>query len=122
MPKQKMNRGAKVSTVDITDNICKDCGAKHEAMKTTWTNGDVVISPPRCKPCQTAYLTNLRVNHTIKDIQLLGNLKGRLTAEQREAVSTAIGNELQVLLDRFAGTAVSAVKFNLAAVPEKVSA
>ena len=113
MPKVKMNRGAKVSTIDITDSICKDCGAKHEAIKTTWTNGDVVISPPRCKPCQTAYLTNLRVNHTIKDIQLLGNLKGRLTAEQRKAVSTAIGNELQVLLDRFAGTAVSAIKFNL---------
>ena len=111
-----MNRGAKVSTVDITDNICKDCSEKHEAMKTTWTNGDIVISPPRCKPCQTAYLTNLRVNHTIKDIQLLGNLKGRLTAEQREAVSTAIGNELQVLLDRFAGTAVSAVSFNLKSV------
>ena len=116
MPKQKMNRGTKVSFVDITDNICKDCGAKHGAMKTTWTNGDIVISPPRCKPCQTAYLTNLRVNHTIKDIQLLGNLKGRLTAEQREAVSTAIGNELQVLLDRFAGTAVSAISFDLKAV------
>ena len=112
----KTNRGAKVSTVDITDNICKDCGAKHDATKVTWTNGDVVISPPRCKACQTAYLTNLRVNHTIKDIQLLGNLKARLTAEQREAVCSAVGNELQVLLDRFAGTAMSAMKFDLKAV------
>jgi len=113
MPKPKTNRGAKVSTIDITDNICKDCGAKHEAVKTTWTNGDIVISPPRCKPCQTAHLTNLRVNGTIKDIQLLGNLKNRLTPEQREAVATTIGNELQVLLDRFAGTATSAMKFDL---------
>ena len=47
MPKQKMNRGSKVSTIDITDNLCKDCGTKHEAIKTTWTNGEVVISPPR---------------------------------------------------------------------------
>jgi len=113
MAKPKTNRGAKVSTVDIMDNICKDCGAKHSAIKTTWTNGDVVVSPPRCKPCQTAHLTNLRVNHTIKDIQLLGNLKARLTTEQREAVATVIGNELQVLLDRYAGTATSAVKFDL---------
>lgn len=116
MAKPKVNRGAKVSTVDITDNICKDCSAKHQAIKTTWTNGDIVVSPPRCKPCQTAHLTNLRVNHTIKDIQLLGNLKGRLTPEQREAVATVIGNELQVLLDRFAGTAMSATRFDLKAV------
>jgi hypothetical protein len=113
MAKPKVNRGAKVSTVDITDNICKDCGAKHQAIKTTWTNGDIVVSPPRCKPCQTAHLTNLRVNHTIKDIQLLGNLKARLSPEQREAVATVIGNELQVLLDRYAGTAMSAMKFDL---------
>lgn len=116
MPKPKTNRGAKVSTVDITDNICKVCGAKHPAMKTVWTNGDIVISPPRCKPCQTTHLTNLRVNHTIKQIQLLGNLKNRLTPEQREAVAAAVGNELQVLLDRFAGTAMSAMKFDLSAV------
>jgi len=113
MAKPKTNRGAKVSTIDITNNVCKDCGAKHEAMKTTWINGDVVISPPRCKPCQTAHLTNLRVNHTIKQIQLLGNLKARLTTEQRDAVASVIGNELQVLLDRFAGTAMSASKFDL---------
>ncbi len=113
MPKVKLNRGAKVSTVDIVGNPCKDCGTKHEASKTVWTNGDIVISPMRCKPCQTAYLTNLRVNHTIKDIQLLGNLKSRLDSGQREAITTAVGNELQVLLDRYAGTAVSAVKFDL---------
>lgn len=114
MPKPKTNRGAKVSTVDITDNICKDCGEKHAATKVTWTNGDIVISPPRCKSCQTAYLTNLRVNNAVKALQLIGNLKSRLTEPgQREAVTTAIGNELQVLLDRFAGTAISAMKFDL---------
>lgn len=113
MAKPKTNRGAKVSTVDITNNVCKDCGAQHAATKVTWTNGDIVISPPRCKPCQTAHLTNLRVNHTIKDIQLLGNLKARLTTDGREAITTIIGDELQVLLDRFAGTATSANKFEL---------
>ena len=116
MPKQKMNRGAKVSTIDITDNICKDCQTKHEAIKTVWTNGDIVISPPRCKLCQTRYLTNLRVNHTIKQIQLLGNLKSRLSTDERQAVAKAVGNELQVLLDRFAGTAMSASKFDLKTV------
>lgn len=118
MPRAKTNRGAKVSTIDITNHVCiaEGCGAKHEATKITWANGDVVISPPRCKVCQTAHLTNLRVNHTIKQIQLLGNLKARLTVEQRNAVSTVIGNELQVLLDRFAGTAMSASKFDLKSV------
>lgn len=116
MPRAKRNRGAKVSTVDITNNTCKDCGTQHTATKVTWTNGDVVISPPRCKVCQTAYLTNLRVNHTIKCIQLLGNLKSRLTTEQRDAVTVVISNELQVLLDRFAGTATSASKFDLKSV------
>ena len=116
MAKPKTNRGAKVSTIDITNNVCKDCGTQHAATKVTWTNGDIVISPPRCKLCQTAYLTNLRVDHTIKQIQLLGNLKSRLSAKQREAVTMVIGNELQVLLDRFAGTATSASKFDLKSV------
>ncbi len=114
--KPKLNRGAKVSTVDVTNNVCKDCQTQHAATKVTWTNGDVVISPPRCVPCQTAHLTNLRVDHTLKQIQLLGNLKSRLSVKQRGAITSAVANELQVLLDRFAGTATSANKFNLKAI------
>lgn len=113
MPKQKKERGAKVSTIDITDNICKECGVKHDAVKTTWTNGDVVVSPPRCKLCQTAHLTNLRVNKTIKDIQLLGNLRTRLSKEQREAVTEAISAEFNVLLDRYSGSTVKSSAFDL---------
>ena len=115
MAKPKLERG-KVISIDMVKSKCIECKGEYEATKTTYENGDIVVSPMRCVPCQTAHLTNLRVNHTIKQIQLLGNLKARLTTEQRDAVAMVIGNELQVLLDRFAGTATSASKFDLKSV------
>ena len=95
---------------------CADCGASFKANKVPMDDGTFLITPTRCDGCQTAHLTNLRVNHTIKQIRLLGNLKSRLTPKEREAVTSAVNNELQVLLDRYAGTATSVSGFNLKAI------
>lgn len=114
MAKKKTDRG-KVKTVDILkDSKCIDCNNVYESTKTVYENGDVVISPQRCKPCQTAYLTNLRVNKTIKDLQLLGNLKARLKSDAaRKVVVDAIGAEFKVLLDRYSGSTVVSSAFDL---------
>jgi len=111
MAKKKQNRG-KFLKLDIIKNKCKDCGKEYEANKMIYENGEV-ITPPRCAPCQTAHLTNLRVNKTIKDFQLLGNLKARLSEVQREAIVDVIGSQLQVLLDRYSGSTVKASAFDL---------
>ena len=113
MAKPKKERG-KVTNIDIVkDNVCKECGVKHAATKTTYENGEIVISPMRCIPCQTAHLTNLRVNKTIKDLSLLGNLRTRLSKEQRDAVITAITAEVEVLMDRYSGSTIKASAFDL---------
>ena len=105
-----------LTKMDIVKNKCKDCQAEYEATKSEFDNGDIVISPPRCPACQTAHLTNLRVNKTIKDMQLLGNLKNRLSDVQREAVVSTISAELNTLLDRYAGSTIKASAFDLKAV------
>ena len=112
MAREKKERG-QVKTIDVVKAKCLECKADYEAMKTTYDNGDIVISPMRCVPCQTAHLTNLRVNKTIKDLSLLGNLRTRLTKEQRDAVITAITAEVEVLMDRYSGSTVKASAFDL---------
>lgn len=111
MVKPKKERTLK--SMDIVKNKCKDCGKEYEATKSEFDNGDITISPPRCVPCQTTHLTELRVNKTIKDISLLGNLKARLSDVQREAVTGAIGNAFNVLLDRYSGSTIKASAFSL---------
>jgi len=117
MAKKKTGQSSErngVKTVDIlNDSKCIACGAKYESTKTVYNNGDVVISPQRCIPCQTAHLTNLRVNKTIKDIQLLGNLKLRLSDIQRQAILDVISNEFNGLCDRYSGSVVKASAFDL---------
>jgi len=113
MAKPKKERG-KVITIDAVKSKCKECKAEYEATKTTYENGEIVISPMRCVPCQTAHLTNLRVNKTIKDISLLGNLKARLNKPgQRDAVIGVITAAVETLMDRFAGNAIQASAFDL---------
>ena len=112
MAREKKERG-QVKTIDVVKAKCLECKAEYEATKTVYENGDVVISPQRCVPCQTAHLTNLRVNKTIKDLSLLGNLRTRLGKEQRDAVITAITAEVEVLMDRYSGSTVKASAFDL---------
>lgn len=115
MAKKKLERG-QVKTIDMVKEKCIECKAEYEGTKTTYENGDIVVSPMRCVPCQTKHLTNLRVNKTIKDFQLLGNLKTRLSDVQREAIVNVIGNQLQVLLDRYSGSTIKASAFDLGKV------
>jgi len=112
MAKQKKERG-QVKTIDIVKEKCIECKAEYEATKTIYENGDVVISPQRCIPCQTAHLTNLRVNKTIKDFQLLGNLKTRLSDVQRQAVIEAVSGAFNVMIDKYSGSIVKASAFDL---------
>ena len=112
MAKPKLERG-QVKTIDVVKAKCIECKTEYEATKTVYENGDVVISPQRCEPCQITHLTNGRVNTTIKKIQLLGNLKTRLSKEQRDAVITAITAEVEVLMDRYSGSTIKASAFDL---------
>ena len=113
MAREKKERG-QVKTIDVVKEKCLECKAEYEATKTTYENGDIVISPQRCVPCQTAHLTNLRVNKTIKDLSLLGNLKARLNEPgQRDAVITAITVAVEVLMDRYSGSTIKASAFDL---------
>jgi hypothetical protein len=111
MPKAKTNRG-KFLKLDIIKNKCKDCGKDYEANKMAYEKGEV-ITPPRCPACQTTHLTNLRVNKTIKDLSLLGNLKARLSDMQRHAVIEAVSAAINTLLDRYSGSTVQASAFDL---------
>ena len=111
MAKQKKERN--LTSMDIVKNKCKDCQTEYDATKSVFDNGDITISPPRCPDCQTAHLTNLRVNKTIKSFQLLCNLKARLTDVQRAAVIEALTNEFNGLLDRYSGSIVKASAFDL---------
>jgi len=112
MAKPKTKDRGKLVSMDIVKNKCKDCGKEYDATKMVYENSEV-ITPPRCIPCQTAHLTNLRVNKTIKDFQLLGNLKARLSEVERKAIVDVIGGQLQVLLDRYSGSTVKASAFDL---------
>ena len=109
--KKKIERALK--SMDIVKNKCKDCGKEYEATKSVFDNGDITISPPRCIPCQTAHLTNLRVAKVTKDLQLIGNLKARLSDIQREAVINVLSAEFNALLDRYSGSTVKASAFDL---------
>ncbi len=92
---------------------CKDCGAAYAANKQPMDDGTTLITPPRCTVCQTAHVTNGRVNKAITSFKHIGNLKSRLTTEQRDAITNVLANELQVLLDVFAGNSISTSGFNL---------
>ena len=101
------------STVGTQTTVCIECQVKYQANKVQKADGTILLTPPRCPTCQTAHLTNIRVNKTIKDFQLLGNLKARLTSAQRDAITDAIGNEYNTLLDRYAGSSVKSSAFDL---------
>jgi len=113
--KKKTDRGT-VKSIDVVKNKCTVHSIDYDATKTVWSNGDTVISPPRCPKCQTVCLTNVRVNKTLKDLSLLGNLKARLTDDQRQAVLQAVGNAFQSLMDRYAGTAIQSSAFDISKI------
>lgn len=105
-----------VSSVPI-QQTCKDCGISYAANNVTMDDNTTLITPPRCDVCQTAHVVNGRVNKAILAFKHIGNCKARLTKEQREAITGVLGNELQVLMDVFAGNSISVSGFNLKNIP-----
>ena len=110
---RKRQKGEKPERIEPLKRKCDVCGAEYTATKQFYANGDIVITPPRCENCQTVHITNLRVNKAIKDFQLLGNLKARLSDVQRQAVIDVLSAEFNSLLDRYSGSTVKASAFDL---------
>lgn len=92
---------------------CKDCGADYTANKNTYENGDIVISPARCEPCQIAVVANLRVANAEKAIALLGNIAKRLNPAQKQVILDYVAGCTTTLADRYSGTAIAASAFDL---------
>ncbi len=121
LPKAKRKRNGEHSKENVVSKevdipaVCTetDCSIQYKAVRITFKNGDVILSPTRCEDCQTAYLANLRVNKVLAGIKHLGNIKSRLSIPQRDAIVKAIHNELTVLLDVYAGTAISTGGFDI---------
>lgn len=111
-PKAGRPKRELVTTIEIA-RTCRNCGAKYTANQNTYKDGTVVITPLRCKGCQTAHVTNGRVNRVITGYKHIGNLKARLSPAEREAIISVLGNELKVLMDVFAGNSVSVGGFSL---------
>lgn len=107
----KMTKETVVKTTQET--TCMDCQKKYDANRIVKPDGTIMLTPPRCEVCQTAHLTNLRVNKTIKDISLLGNLKPRLSDVERAAILEAVSGAFNVLADRYSGSTVKASAFDL---------
>lgn len=106
-PKRKV-----VSSVPI-QQTCMDCGTSYAANNVTFDDKTTLITPPRCDVCQTGHVTDGRVNKVILGFKHIGNLKSRLTTKQRDAITNVLANELNVLLDVFAGNSVSVSGFKL---------
>ena len=114
IPPKKAGRPTRkfASSVPI-QRTCKDCGVSYSANNVTFDDKTTLITPPRCEVCQTAHVTNGRVNKAITSFKGLGNIKARLTPEQREAIVEVLSNEIKVLMDVYAGTSVSTGGFDL---------
>ena len=102
-----------VKSMAVVKNKCKDCETEYEANKIEYTNGSIVITPPRCAACQTRHLTNIRVNKALKDLSLIGNLKGRLNKAQREAIVDVLNSGINEVYERFTGDVVASAGFDL---------
>jgi hypothetical protein len=101
-----------ISSVPI-QQTCKECGVSYQANNVTMDDKTTLITPPRCDACQTEHVVDGRVNKAITAFKHIGNCKPRLTKKQRDAITMVLGNELQVLLDVFAGNSISTSGFSL---------
>ena len=115
MPKQKSKKTERqVESVEIVKQKCQDCQAEYDARKTTFDNGDITISPPRCEPCQIAHLTSVRVDAITEKMKLLGNLKPRISASYGNDGLSAVLANIQLayenLLDRFSNAPQATTK------------
>lgn len=99
---------------------CETCGAKYMAAKVV--NKDetgkefTTITPRRCETCQTNHLTNLRVDKCLTAMKHIGNLKLRLSVEQREVIIAAMTDGLNTVYERFQGTTTVKSGFDIAKI------
>ncbi len=101
-----------VSSTPINQK-CEMFDAEYMASKVVYSDGHENITPKRCETCQTRHLTNLRVDKFLTSCKHIGNLKLRLTAEQREAVISAMTDGLNGVYERFQGTTAVASGFDI---------
>ena len=95
---------------------CVKCGVEYLAMKVKYSDGHENITPKRCKVCQTNHLTNLRVDKALISLKHVGNLKLRLSVEQREAIVGVLTNGLNEVYERFQGTAAVSSGFDISKI------
>jgi len=95
-------------------NTCKECGKVYIAKKTTYKNGDVVISPERCDLCQTNHLVGVRMSKVVDGLKGLSNLKNRINthfgSKGKDAIKDTIAMELKSMLDTLYSTQTKTAK------------
>lgn len=92
---------------------CKKCGVGYTANLVKYEDGTQNITPPRCEKCQTSHCINTRMTKAITAFKHIGNLKSRLSAEQKKVLLGVLSNELKVLMDVFAGNSTSVGAFDI---------
>jgi len=78
---------------------CSACKAEYTAFHVVYSDGHENISPPRCEICQTRHLTNVRMSKTLKDLDLLKNLKLRLSDKQKAVLVATLQQKADEVVD-----------------------
>lgn len=97
----------------------RDCGKTYSLIETTATDGTKTYKPiggatnDRCGGCQTAHLTNIRVNKLLKDIELVGNMKNRISADVQQGILSVVGQAFEGLVNRFSGVKEASKMFDV---------
>ena len=110
---RKRFKGEKPESKTPIKQNCLDCGMAYDAEKQIYANGEIVITPKRCEPCQCSKVTDYRVDMIVDKVKLLGNLKTRIFKEYGKDGLQAVLNELSKavteLADRYSGTSTKKV-------------
>ena len=113
LPTRKRTKGEKPETKTPIKQKCQDCGADYTAEKQVYANGEIVITPKRCEPCQCAKVVGYRVDIIESKIKLLGNLKARVFKHYGriglDGITAQVGQFAEDLADRYSGTTTKKV-------------
>jgi len=110
---RKRFKGEKPKSKTPIKQNCQDCKTEYMAEEQIYDNGEIVITPKRCEPCQCAKVTEYRVDIIVDKVKLLGNLKTRIVKEfgkdGLQAVLDELSGAITELADRYSGTSVKKV-------------
>lgn len=110
---RKREKGEKPKSKTPIKQKCIECGVGYTAEKQVYANGEIVITPKRCEPCQCAKVVGYRVDIIEDKIKLLGNLKARVNKEYGrkglDAIIASINQFTTDLADRYSGTTIKKV-------------